>query len=66
MGGVDIAINRLHAAERLFDDLQSLNYEIQTYELSDNSESLLNEISTRSGEILHSAKTDIVPGGDPS
>ncbi len=58
-GGVDKAIERLHAADRLHDDLLALKREVEVLDGSLSTKAILKDITDRLSEIITSAKQDI-------
>jgi hypothetical protein len=62
-GGVDTAIERLHAADRLYDDLLALKHELEGINASAATKQLAEEIASKLGVIVSSAKQDIDTSG---
>jgi len=67
-GGVDRAIERLHAADRLHDDLLALKHELDSIKATPATKQLIEGITAKLGAIVSSAKQDIdasKPAGTP-
>ncbi|CAJ0691912.1 Tyrosine recombinase XerC [Ralstonia wenshanensis] len=58
-GNVDIAIERFHAADRLFDDLLALDHEIKTMDTSPETRAVVKTIADRLSAIISSARHDL-------
>lgn len=58
-GGVDTAIERLHAADQLHDDLLELKHELDVLDASPDTKKLIQEIATKLGSIVSTAKQTI-------
>lgn len=58
-GGVERALDRLHAADRLFDELLSLKHTSETTSETQTSADLLKHLTGRLGEILSTARADL-------
>lgn len=62
-GGVEKAINRLTAADRLFDDILSLKHELNVQKAAPATKRVIQRILIKLEEIINSAKEDIeIPG----
>ncbi|CAE6752833.1 hypothetical protein R69776_03007 [Paraburkholderia nemoris] len=63
-GGVDKAIERLHAADRLHDELLNLKRELETMKRSTATAKLIGTITGKIAQIINSGKQDIERGSD--
>ncbi|WP_197065224.1 tyrosine-type recombinase/integrase [Massilia sp. 9096] len=61
-GGVDAAIDRLHAADRLFDDLLNLKRELEVTKAPPATKRFVDDIAIKLGAIIASGKEDIEIG----
>ncbi|WP_274642747.1 hypothetical protein [Pseudomonas serbica] len=61
-GGVDRAVARLHAADRLYDELLALKHDLETSEASPAVTKVLQGVANRLKPILESAKDDFDSG----
>ena len=61
-GGVDKAIERLHAADRLHDELLELKRELETLKKSTATAKLIGTITEKIAQIINSARQDIARG----
>ena len=58
-GSIDKALSRLHAADRLYDDMRELQHELENIKVSAFTKKVLAEFTSRLGSILQSANAEL-------
>lgn len=62
-GNVDIALERLHSADRLYDELLNLKHELDILKTAPATRRVVREIATKLGKIVKSGRQDIQTTG---